>query len=254
MRNCEVTGYWNHGCTIHSCSARVGGSFARSAWTVRNCKSFRFLHGGSCRHYCRPREPAGDCLQSCRGIHLILFRRTFTTPSFVCLHCCMGREMQRSRAKMCAVPPGSAEEVEALAMLGIPAALRKSSSLAPHETRTLVGAGATISRTRPPVTPTCAVTSKSAVPPPDLSTLPKHSQSWLKFCTNPGAHNHWRRSLEWIWVGQQRKRSTSRFSTAADQEGEGTRDWATTPRCTAFYTPVTNIPELSLRRRGRRCE
>ena len=36
--------------------------------------------------------------------------------------------------------------------------------------------------------------------------------------------------------------------------GEGFCDWAATPRCTAFYTPVTNIPESSLRRAERRCE
>ena len=42
-------------------------------------------------------------------------------------------------------------------MLGSPAAWRKSSRSALHEARTLLGAGASISRTRPPVTPTCAV-------------------------------------------------------------------------------------------------
>ena len=49
-------------------------------------------------------------------------------------------------------------------MLGCPAAWRKSSRSALHEARTLLGAGASISRTRPPVTPTCTVTSKSDVP------------------------------------------------------------------------------------------
>ena len=48
---------------------------------------------------------------------------------------------------------------------------------------------------------------------------------------------HWRRSSEWIWVWQQRKRSTPRFSTAADQEGEGS--WAAMPRCSAFFAPAT---------------
>ena len=64
--------------------------------------------------------------------------------------------------------------------------------------------------------------------PANLSTLPKNLQSWLQFWTNPGAHNHWRKSSDWIWVGQQRKRSTC--------------------------TPITNTPEFSLRRTGRRCK
>ena len=51
------------------------------------------------------------------------------------------------------------------AMLGIPAASRKSSSPAPHETRTLCGAGADISRIRLPVKPSRAVPPKSDVPP-----------------------------------------------------------------------------------------
>ena len=42
-------------------------------------------------------------------------------------------------------------------MLGSPGAWRKSSRSALHEARTLLGACASISRTRPPVTPTCAV-------------------------------------------------------------------------------------------------
>ena len=36
-------------------------------------------------------------------------------------------------------------------------------------------------------------------------------------------------------------RCQPRFSTAADQAGEGSRGWAATPRCTAFYTPITHI-------------
>ena len=51
------------------------------------------------------------------------------------------------------------------AMLGIPAASRKSSSPALHETRTLCGAGADISGIRLPVKPSRAVPPKSDVPP-----------------------------------------------------------------------------------------
>ena len=66
--------------------------------------SFRFLHGDSYRDCCEPREPAGNGLRSSGGIHPILFRRTVTLHSVVGSHCCMGREMQRSRGKMCAIP------------------------------------------------------------------------------------------------------------------------------------------------------
>ena len=73
----------------------------------------------------------------------------------------MEREMQRRRGKMCTVPPGSAEEEQALAMMG-------------SEGASPLGVGACISRTRPPVTPTRAVTSKSDVllrQPPDLAEV-----------------------------------------------------------------------------------
>ena len=59
-------------------------------------------------------------------------------------------------------------------MLGIPAASRKSSSPALHETRTLCGASADISRIRLPVKPSRAVPPKSDVPhrqPLDLSEV-----------------------------------------------------------------------------------
>ena len=70
--------------------------------------------------------------------------------------------------------------------------------------------------------------------PANLSTLPKYLQNRLQFWTTPGPHNHRRKSSEWIWVKQQRKRSTTGFSTAADQAGEGSRNLAATPRCTAL--------------------
>ena len=52
---------------------------------------------------------------------------------------------------------------------------------------------------------------------------------------------------------QQRKRSTLRFSTAADQEEKDSSDWAVMPRCSAYYAPVTNALEVSLRRTRREC-
>ena len=63
--------------------------------------------------------------------------------------------------------PSSAVEEHPSAMLGIPAASRKSSSPALHEARTLLGAGAGISRIRLLVKPICAVPSKNrcASPP-----------------------------------------------------------------------------------------
>ena len=84
----------------------------------------------------------------------------FSTRSVVGSHCCMGREMHRSRRKMCAVPSLVRGRRAASAMLGSSAVLRKSSSPALHEARTLLGASAGISRSRPPVTPTRAVTPK----------------------------------------------------------------------------------------------
>ena len=52
---------------------------------------------------------------------------------------------------------------------------------------------------------------------------------------------------------QQRKRSTPRFSTTADQEGEGSSDWVAMPRCSTVYAPVTITLESSLRRTKREC-
>ena len=56
------------------------------------------------RDCCRPREPAGKCLRSSGRIHRILVRQTASTHSVVDPQCCMGREMQRSRGKLCTVP------------------------------------------------------------------------------------------------------------------------------------------------------
>ena len=51
------------------------------------------------------------------------------------------------------------------------------------------------------------------------------------------AHNHRRKSSEWICVGQQRKRSATGFSTTADQAGGGSHHLAATPRCTHHGYP-----------------
>ena len=68
------------------------------------------------------------------------------------------------REERCALaPPRSTEEEQALAMMRSPAALRKSSSSAPHDaTLCLEPVQASIS---PPVTPIRTVTPKSDVPP-----------------------------------------------------------------------------------------
>ena len=55
-----------------------------------------------------------------------------------------------------------------------------------------------------PVRPPCRVArsrQKAMCLPANLTTLPKYLQSWLEFWMNPGAHNHWRTSSKWIWVG-----------------------------------------------------
>ena len=101
--------------------------------------------------------------------------------------------------------PGSAGEKQALAMLGSPAAQRKSSSSTLHEARTLLGANA-VAPIRPPRR-LARSQQRAMCLPANLSTLPKYLQSWPQFWTNPGAHSHQRRSSEWIWVEQQRKRS-----------------------------------------------
>ena len=65
----------------------------------------------------------------------------------------------------------------------------------------------------------------------NLSTLPKYSRSWLQFYAH-GVD----------------PRVAPRFSQAADQEREGSSDWATMHRCSAFCAPVTNT-----RRTRRNC-
>ena len=123
-------------------------------------------------------------------------------------------------------PPGSAEEVQPPAMSEYPAALRKSSTSALHEARTLLGAGASLSRTRLPVTPPRALKSRSDVPhrkPLDLAEVlanlatvldePRSSQSPQKE----------------FGVDMGRATTETGFSTAADQAGDGSRNWAATP-------------------------
>ena len=288
----------------------------------RSCTSFRFLRGGIHRDCCRPRDPAGNCLRSSRRIHRILVRRTACTYSVVGPNCCMGREMQRSRGKLCAVSsrlrgrrtrrlqsstsegteckkgsetfgakrdrgpsseasvpsriPGNRARSHARNLLaGWPPS--KSVGLLPFRHRAvralrcwgfllLRESQAAQRYTRlalclEPVQASVASVSlssqlarshqKAMCLPANLSTLPKYLQSWVQFWTGPEARTDWRKSSEWIRVWQQRKRSTPRISTAADQEGEGSSDWAAMPRCSAFYAPVTNALELSLRRTRR---
>ena len=59
--------------------------------------------------------------------------------------------------------------------------------------------------------------------PANLSTLPKYLQSWLQFWKSPEAHTHWRKNSEWIRAWQQRRRSTPRLLSTADQEAPQTR-------------------------------
>ena len=73
--------------------------------TVRSCTSFGLLRGGIHRDYCRLRGTAGYYLRSSRGVCPTLFRRTAVTYIVVGPNCCMGREIQRSRRRLCAVCP-----------------------------------------------------------------------------------------------------------------------------------------------------
>ena len=67
-----------------------------------------------------------------------------------------------------------------------------------------------------------------------LSTLPKYLQSWRQIWTSPEAHAHWRRSSEWIWAWQQRRRQTPKLSSLANHE---VMACATVPTCSAFRAP-----------------
>ena len=113
------------------------------------------------------------------------------------------------------------------AMLGIPAASRKTNQ--PSATR---GSHSAWSQCRHQSHPSpCQASSRSPTKKrcaANLPILPKYLQSWM---------------LDKPRVLQQSKRSTPRFSTAADQEQEGYSDWAAMPRCSAFHAPVANILE-----------
>ena len=85
-------------------------------------------------------------------------RRTVATQSVVGSHC--WNERCRENEERCTPRKKSRR----LRCWGSPAASRKSSSSALQEARTLLGARAGTSSTRPPVTPARAVTLKSDVP------------------------------------------------------------------------------------------
>ena len=116
-------------------------------------------------------------------------------------------------------------------------ASRKSSSPALHEARTLLGAGAGFSRIRLPAKPTRAV-------PPDSDVLPRQPLGLDEVVAKLAAVLDKPRSSR--SVEEEFGVDTPRFPTAADQEGGGLQRLAM-PRCSAFYAPVTNTLELSLR-------
>ena len=124
--------------------------------------------------------------------------------------------MQRSRGT-CPLR-GPRKEVRAPTMMGSPAALRKSCG----------------SLRLDPVQASGHIKERWGFSA-NLPTLPKYLQIGPHFRTlekefgvTPGR--------------EQRKRSTPKFAAAADQEGEGSRDSAAKPRCSAFYTAHTNSP------------
>ena len=220
---------------MHSCYLEVEAGLLDSGVLSGNCISFRFLHSDSFRDCRRPREPGwklspkfqGNPFDSLQTDGCYTVRRWFAL---------LEREMQRKRGKMYA-----AEEEQAPAMLGKSAASRKSSSSALQEARTLLGARAGTSSTRPPVTPARAVTLKSDVPlrqPLDFAKVLAKLATVLGEPRSP-------RSLEkefGVDMGwATRKRSTPRFTTA-DQKGKGSGGSAATLR-ERIYASVTDTLE-----------
>ena len=155
-----------------------------------NSISFVFLHGGSCRDW------------------------TVFAPSVVASHRCFGRKELRSRGKTHAASSRVRARSAGLWGNGKSGGFAKIKQLSVHSAwcrcqhQSHPSARHTNSRTH--IKERCVS---------NLSTLPKCLQSWPLFWTNLGAHNQWRRSSEWIWVGQLWKRSSPRFCTAADQAG-----------------------------------
>ena len=135
------------------------------------------------------------------------------------------------------------------------AASRKSGSPAVHEARSLLGAGACISRIRLFVKPVCVVSSKKKKTMRFLATSsvsPRYLQSRLQCWTDLEAHAFWRSSSEWMREWRQQKWSTPRFSMAADQV-RGPQWLGGHARCSAFCAPVTSALESSLRRTTAEC-
>ena len=173
--------------TTHSRSAQVGDSFARFVSTSGECMSYGALRDDSCRDRCRSREPAGNCRRCPRRIRPILFRRTMSTLSAVRLDYSRRREVQRS--------PGSAEEGQVLLRWEV-MLLRGSQTAQRHKRITL--------RLEP-----VQVSVAPILPPHQLA------RSQQERCASPPSS----RPCNFV-----HGRNTSRFSEAADQEGEGSRD------------------------------
>ena len=87
----------------------------------------------------------------------------------------------------------------------------------------------------------------------NLTTPTKYLQSWLRSWTDSEVDVCSKKSSVQIQEWRQRKRNASRSSSAADLEMKGSSGWPDTPTCSAFYGPVTNDSELSLRRTRREC-
>ena len=70
----------------------------------------------------------------------------------------------------------------------------------------------------------------------DLSTVPKHLQSWRLFWACPDAHALWRKSSEWIRAWQQRRRCTPEVLNGGGSGGGGPCPGA------AHFTQPPRIP------------
>ena len=88
-----------------------------------------------------------------------------------------------------------------LAILEMQGASRRSSAPALHEAHKMLGAGAGTSASNAQASQFAQSRREPIYLLAFPSTLPRYLQRWQQSWTSPEAHNHWRKSSEWIWVG-----------------------------------------------------
>ena len=132
-------------------------------------------------------------------------------------------------------PPSKSVELRPV-MLGMHAASGKSGSPAFHEARTLLGAGACISRIRLFVKPICTAPSKSNAFQPAPRPRRGTCKSKNGFSMDKPKSACTLESSEWMREWRQQK------AMAADQEEEGSSDWASIPKCSGFCAHTSRVP------------